>query len=901
MNRKRQRFSVFLCLKVALTNGMKKFLIVVLFSFIVSVSFANHTKGGWMYYEYMGPGAAPNTSKYRITLKQYTECELSPGQSETTAPFTFFNALTNAQLLKVTVPITQNFTINNCTSSTCQPCISSPPEICYRIRVFELVIDLPNTTAGYIVSYQRCCRIIDIINLQAPSNNFGETWMVKIPGTSIADAEKNSSAVFAQNDTAIICHNNPFTFDFSATDIDNDSLVYSFTPAFTGGGQSNGASCSTCPSPDPSAPPPFAIIPYVSGYSGVSPLGPSVTINSQTGIVSGIAPAGVGVYVITVLVSEYRRGTNIKIAEVRKSLHIEVADCSVTKAELKPEYTICDEITGFTVTFSNGNNNNIQTYDWDFGDGVTSTSSSPTHTYADTGIYILKLVVNRGLPCSDSATAPVKVYPGFFPDFEVLGKCKNTPIQFIDKTVATFGTPNKWNWNFGDPTSPNNTSILQNPTHIYTITGSYDITLISFSDKGCSDTIVKKIDIFDQPPLTVIPKDTLICDIDTLQIHAIGDGGFLWSPNYMIDNINSPDPFVSPDVTTTYHVTITDAFGCQGYDSVRVRVVSKVTQFAMPDTTICLTDPVILRITSDALHYVWTENPAGNTLNNPFIKNPTATPLVTTTYHVVGNIGKCIAENDIKVKPVPYPAANAGPDVPICFGQSAQLNASGGSIYSWSPAAFLTANNIPNPVSVKPTDNIRYIVTVRDVLGCPKPVKDTMVVYVAKIKANAGPRDTSVVLDQPLQLGATGGINYSWSPATWLSNPLISNPIALPRNDIEYVVRVSDNAGCFDLDSIRVHVFTIKPDLLVPNAFTPNGDGLNDVFKPIPIGMKSLDIFRVFNRWGEMVYSGSGNDAAWDGTYNGKKQEMATFVWYAEGVDYLNNKIFRKGSVVLVR
>jgi len=187
------------------------------------------------------------------------------------------------------------------------------------------------------------------------------------------------------------------------------------------------------------------------------------------------------------------------------------------------------------------------------------------------------------------------------------------------------------------------------------------------------------------------------------------------------------------------------------------------------------------------------------------------------------------------------------------------------------------------------------------VLGCPKPVKDTMILFVAKIKASAGPSDTSVVLGQPLQLGATGSTNYSWTPTTWLDNPLIHNPISLPQNDITYTVRVSNNFGCFDNASIRVHVFKIKPDLLVPNAFTPNGDGNNDIFKPIPIGMKSVDIFRVYNRWGQMLYSGTGNGAGWDGTFAGRKQEMATYVWYAEGVDYLNNKIKRKGSVVLIR
>jgi gliding motility-associated-like protein len=902
MPRKRQRFSLFLGLINAIKNCMKKFLLIILLSFLTSVSFANHTKGGWLYYEYLGPGTAANTSQYRVTLKLYTECNLTPGQIDAFVPFTFFNASTNAQVYNISVPVLSDINTSNCATTQCHPCIADIPLICYKIRTYQLEIELPNTAAGYIVAYQRCCRVINIENIQAPSNNFGETWTVQIPGTVIPNAEKNSSAKFSQNDTAIICKNSSFTFDFSATDINNDSLVYSFVSAYTGGGQTNAnpPTCLTCPSPDPSANPPFALVSYSSGYSGLKPLGSLASINSQTGLVSGIAP-GIGEYVVTVLVSEYRRGTNIKIAEVRKSLHIEVANCSITKAELEPEYKICDAATGFTVTFSNGNNNNIQTYDWSFGDGNTSTLSTPTHTYADTGVYLLKLVVNRSLPCSDSTTAPVKVYPGFFPDFIINGQCQNVPVQFLDNTIATYGTPNKWNWNFGDPTSPINTSILQNPTHIFRTTGSYDITLISFSDKGCNDTIVKRLDILDQPPLSLQPKDTLICSIDTLQLNAVGTGSFLWTPNYMISNVNIPNPLVSPDVTTTYRVQLTDAFGCQGSDTVRVRVVNNVTQFAGPDTSICKTDPVLLQLTSDALHYVWTENPAGNTLNNPFIKNPTARPLVTTTYHVLGNIGKCIAENDIKITPVPYPVANAGPDSTICFGKSVQLNASGGSIYNWSPAAFLTATNIYNPVSVSPTANVRYIVTVRDVRGCPKPVKDTVFVFVAKIKADAGPRDTSVVLDQPLQLFATGSINYAWSPVTWLNNPNIHNPIALPRNDIEYVVTVSNNAGCFDRDSIRVHVFFIKPDLLVPNAFTPNGNGTNDIFKPIPIGLKSVDIFRVYNRWGQMLYSGSGNDAGWDGTFAGKKQEMATYVWYAEGTDYLNNKLRRKGSVILIR
>lgn len=868
---------------------MKKSVFAFLFLTFSIVSFANHTKGGWMYYQYIGPGISANSSIYRITLKLYTICELSSGQTDNQIPFTIFNATTFTRLYNISAQVTDDSNIKNCTTTECHPCINNIPSICYKIRTYQIVQELPNTSDGYIISYQRCCRIQGIVNLQSPSNNQGETWTVKIPGTNTPGGITNSSAQFAQNDTAIICRNSNFTFDFSATDVNNDSLVYAFTPAYTGG-------TNVDPAPNPSSNPPFTSVPYSSGFSGNTPLGSSVTINRFTGIVSGVAP-GDGVYVVTVTVYEYKRGTNVLISEVRKSLHIEVTNCSLTQVVLKPEYTSCD---GFTLTFQNGNDENITTYDWDFGDGNTSTSQFPTHTYADTGVYTLKLVVNRGQACSDSATALVKVFPGFFPNFSFAGQCKNIPVQFTDLTTATYGASNKWSWNFGDFASPNNTSNIKNPTHTYALTGNYDVTFVVETNKGCIDTLQKTIAILDKPPLTVT-NDTLICIIDTLQLNAVGSGSFVWTPNYNINNVNIASPLVSPDVTTTYRVTLTDAFGCVGTDSVKVNVKSFVTLFGGNDTTICKADAVVLQLNSDALNYVWTETPVGNTLNDPTLKNPTATPLVTTTYHVIANIGKCTAQDDITITPIPYPAANAGPDDLICFGKSTQLNASGGSIYSWSPAVFLSATNIPNPVVINPTDNVRYVVTVRDVLGCPKSVKDTMILTVAKIIADAGPRDTSVVLGQPLQLSASGSTNYAWAPTTWLNNPAIQNPIALPQNDIEYIVKVSNSIGCFDTDSIRVHVFKIKPDLYVPNAFTPNGDGNNDIFKPIPIGMKSVDVFRVYNRWGQLLYSGTGNGAGWDGKFGGKGQETATYVWYAEGVDYLNNKIKRKGTVILIR
>ncbi|MEO7768179.1 MAG: PKD domain-containing protein, partial [Ferruginibacter sp.] len=621
--------------------------------------------------------------------------------------------------------------------------------------------------------------------------------------------------------------------------------------------------------------------------------GPTVNINPVTGLVSGIAPSTQGTYVLTCTVLEFKRGTNIIKSSVRKSLHISVTDCSLTQAILDSVYFSCD---GFTRSFVNkAPGGNIKTYSWDFGvPGIAANTSSlenPVFTYPDTGTYVLKLIVNKNLPCTDSAFSVVKVYPVFTPAFTVLGQCKNTPIRFFDKTTTTYGMVDSWLWDFGDGTSASNSSPLANPNHFYTVESNYTVTLAVTNSKGCYGTANKTVLITDKPMLDVT-NDTLICSIDTLQLNAIGIGTFLWSPNYNINNVNASSPLISPDVPTVYHVRLTDPFGCTGTDSVVVNVKNFVTLGIGNDTTICQLDPIVLQLSGDALHYAWTENPNTQSLNDPSLQNPLATASVTTRYHVVGSIGKCIAQGNLTVSVVPYPKAFAGKDTSICFGSSAQLHASGGSFYSWSPATYLTSPLIAAPVSFKPLRDIRYTVTVRDTLGCPKPVISLVLVTVIKINANAGPADTTVVLDQPLQLAATGGTIYFWTPGRWLSNSQVSSPVALPLDDVEYLVKVSNEIGCYEYDSIHVKVYKVAADIYLPTAFSPNDDGRNDFFRPISLGLKSLQMFRIYNRWGQVLYSDTNIESmGWDGSYKGNKQEPGTYVWYAEGIDYRNQKL----------
>jgi len=231
-----------------------------------------------------------------------------------------------------------------------------------------------------------------------------------------------------------------------------------------------------------------------------------------------------------------------------------------------------------------------------------------------------------------------------------------------------------------------------------------------------------------------------------------------------------------------------------------------------------------------------------------------------------------------------------------------QLLATGGTFYQWSPATFLSATNIPNPTVINPTTTMQYIVAVKATTGCPKPAFDTVIVSVDPlIYANAGPQDTTAVLGEPMLLTGSGGVTYLWTPSTWLNNPTIANPIALLEKDITYNLQVTSVAGCQKSDTIHIKLYKVPPSFYVPSAFSPNNDNNNDILKPILLGMRTLNYFKVYDRWGKLIFSTSTKGQGWDGTLQGNPQDPGTYVWMAAGETYTNELIVRKGYVVLVR
>lgn len=867
---------------------MKQFFFTLFFLFsLVSNTSASHITGGEMYYESLG-NAGPGLTRYRITLILFRDencfnCADMPGS----VGIGIFNN-DDGSLLNGYRQITIS-RIEMMEAVNVSPCITNPPNLRYGVGFYVFEVDLVENNRGYTATYQTCCRISGMQNV---IDMEGATYSTTIPGRLTMPLSGIDNSPRFSRSISVVCFEKYFELDFSATDADGDSLVYTICSALDGGNAAD-ASFAT-----PSGPP-YTQVSYTGGFVGTSPLGPQVNINPRTGIISGVAP-NAGRYIIAVCVDSYRNGRFI--GTHYKDFILTIAPCDLADASLEPDYFSCD---GFTVTFSNQTVSPLnETFFWDFGVtsqlNDTSILETPTFTYPDTGIYRLTLIINKGLQCSDTAFANVHVFPGYFPDFtENSPICRGVPVQFNDITRANYGNVNFWRWDFGVNNLSNDTSRLKSPTWIYNEVGTYTTTLIVASDKGCRDTIFRQVSIVDRPTF-FIEGDTLICSIDTIQLTSTfsNPGTVTWTPNYNISDVNSPNPFVSPDVTTTYIANYIDNSGCAAADTITIRVVDNVTMILPSDTTICLTDAFVMPLISDGLRFTWT--PA-TFLDDPTLKNPLATPESNITYSVRGEIGNCFTDREITVRPIPYPVADAGEDIKICFGNSTTLRATGGSIYQWSPVAYLNNPNIANPSVTTPAGSIRYIVSVRDVLGCPKPVFDTVLVEVVRLVANAGPSDTSIVIGQPLQLFGTGGDIYRWTPSTGLSNPNIASPVANLNSNITYTLNVRNDIGCTSSDTINVKVFDLEPGLYVPSAFTPDGDALNETFRPIPIGMRSIDVFRVFNRWGQLLFIEKGTNVGWDGKLKGVLQDAGSYVWYAEGTTFQGRKITRKGSVILIK
>jgi len=543
--------------------------IVLLFMTVGSgVAYASHIVGGDMTYKFVDSGVSGN--RYELTMIIYEDCiNANPGTiaSDTTAVFTVFDAVTNAQIEVKQVDFMSTLSVPTNFSNSC---VANAPSVCLVKTTYLTDFILPPSPTGYIIAYQKCCRNINIINIVNPGGG-GPTYYCVIPPTTLAP--HNTSAIFKNFPPQIICLNNPLVYDNSATDADGDSLSYEFCNALVVIGE-----------PPPSLyPPPYdSVTWYYPIYNYNTPITgfPPIRLDPVTGLLTG-TPNRVGRYLVTVCCHEWRNG--IMINTVKREFQFVITDCSKVVIADMPQFSTqpntyvldCNDYTVHFINTSKGGN----TYLWDFGalaQNAMINDFEPTFTYPDTGIYTVKLVVNPGGTCQDSITKLVKIYHVFHAAFIDTGNyCPGAQINFLDNSIVTIKPVTFWQWNFGD----GGTSVEQNPWHTYQYGGTYNVVLTSQNIKGCTDTALNHVVVDNFHPFA--GDDTVIVKGESIQFSAQGGEKYSWWPDERLSSSNSSGPIgYYPDTGHfAYTVRIESAYGCTGEAFINVKVVDNASFF----------------------------------------------------------------------------------------------------------------------------------------------------------------------------------------------------------------------------------------------------------------------------------------------------------------------------------
>ncbi len=374
---------------------------------------------------------------------------------------------------------------------------------------------------------------------------------------------------------------------------------------------------------------------------------------------------------------------------------------------------------------------------------------------------------------------------------------------------------------------------------------------------------------------------------------------------YSIDGTNFQNTGLFTGLAqNNYTVTVKDARGCLTTKPALITVNNNLFVDAGDTVKICEGKTAATNAISDATTFSWLPTVG---LNNATALNPMANPTQTTTYFLTGTKGVCTKTDSMLVFVKPAPIANAGPGTTICFGKNASLQAGAGQAsYTWQPTTYLSNANAAFTDVIKPTKDITYNLSVVGTNGCTS-LQDGLVT----IKVTAPPKvfvgnDTSIAIGEPFILQAqdvngSGFNQFAWQPFYLLNDatsqyPLIQN---IKANTM-FSVTATTVAGCVGLDSVNIKVFD-KPDIYVPNAFSPNADGKNDILRAIPVGIKLFNFFSVYDRYGNTIFTTTNAYSGWNGRNKNGTLNTGSFVWVASGVDFNGRAVERKGSVLLLR
>lgn len=568
-------------------------------------------------------------------------------------------------------------------------------------------------------------------------------------------------------------------------------------------------------------------------------------------------------------------------------------------------FTVSDSVAicpPLAVKFTNTSTGNTSGNNWSFGNGATSTVISPTEVYNTPGNYIARLVVTDNFGCKDTATKNMKLlgYSGAF-SYSPLTGCKPLTVNF----TTTLSTIPSLLYDFGDGVTQANSL---NATHTYTNPGAYVPKLIMSDGLGCSsfslgkDTI--KVDGV-YPGFDFSPA----CQFSTVTFNDSSKGVFSYVSSRkwtfhdgQTSTSKNPSKFFGLPGKYPITLVVTNANGCIDSITKEFEVFEPMQISVSDDTTICLLDSALL-VPTGAVSYTWSPAASLSCVN---CITPYAKPQVKTEYTVISTDGNgCHDTDKVVIDIKTHVESIAGGGNEICEGDTLNLYASGARTYKWFPPTGLDNPESSNPVA-SPNETVEYIVVAYEASCIPDTNKVKVVIHPLPDVNAKGERTVPAGTATDLFASGKGYTRIEWVPDYAISCKTCSSPSVSPFKTTTYKVLAYSDFGCVDSAEVTITVLCDNSQVFIPNTFTPNGDGQNDIFYPRGEGINRVKSFRIYNRWGEVVFERNDftlNDKTkgWDGTYNGNTLEPAVYIYTVEAYCETGELIKWKGDVSILR
>jgi gliding motility-associated-like protein len=546
---------------------------------------------------------------------------------------------------------------------------------------------------------------------------------------------------------------------------------------------------------------------------------------------------------------------------------------------------------------------------WYFGDGTTDTTSTQTisHLYKTLGSYRVALKVSK-YNCADSVSSAADYIQVQKADayFIVSDSILNCPDSIVFYHTASMSAVDSGRWYFGD--RGNTGTYDTQKEYNYNIPGTYTAKLAVYTSFGCADTFSRSLKIYG-PYADFATSVRQACKGDSV-LFALRDTSdiYKWKWDFgegivysNVDSVNYCYKTVGQKtITLTYYSFDTT---CYSYNNRSFTVEQVIAAIGVADTSVCegVTIP-FSNLSTGYTSFTWDMgNGVTSTDESPQQSYDAGTYMVSLS---VSNDNSCKDTAYQTIISNPVPKITLTNDTVLCVGNSLQLSATGGTNVVWSPNKWLSDYTSVSPVTTADS-TIQYNVVVSiDTTGCS--AKDSVIITVQQkpVFTLTPSKDTTIFIADEVELVVQGNetYSYSWSPSKYLTcNMDCSTATVKPEDSITYYLTVKDLNNCFS-DSRNITIYVKDTCTFdVAKAFTPEGTEENRLLKVQGKGIKQLLSYKIYNRWGNVVFETSDISQGWDGTYQGKLQSVDTYVYTISVLTFKGVTINKKGSVLLLR